>query len=66
LSKSEIEPKPIPIHFPNLEQKVFLFGNFLKKQFGELFPEEQRICDRTFFFKILFCRLATIHHPKNY
>jgi hypothetical protein len=41
LSKSEIEPKPIPIHFPNLEQKVFLFGNFFKNNLENFFPKNR-------------------------
>jgi hypothetical protein len=53
LSKSEIEPKPIPIHFPNLKQKVFLFGKNLKNNLENFFPRNREFVDRTLFFKIL-------------
>jgi hypothetical protein len=48
LSKSEIGSKPIPIHFPNLEQKVFLFSNFFKNNLENFFPKNREFVTKSF------------------
>jgi hypothetical protein len=46
-----MEPKPIPIHFPNLEQKVFLFGNFFEKNMENFFPKNREFVTELSFSK---------------